>query len=62
MGMGGDAVMGKYDDKAVRALLAQGYTFEEAQAVLALRDVTHMPAQLVKYWVAGPGAAKINWG
>jgi hypothetical protein len=50
------------NDDAIRMLKANGYTFEEAQAVLALRDVTHMPPQLVKYWVAGAGAAKINWG
>lgn len=24
--------------------------------------VTRMPPQLVRYWTAGPGAAKIGWG
>ncbi len=26
-----------------------------------MADVTRMPPQLVKYWVAGPGAALVAW-
>ena len=27
-----------------------------------MAEGTGMPPQLLKYWLAGPGAAKINWG
>lgn len=27
-----------------------------------MADRTKMPAQLVKYWLRGPGAARIRWG
>lgn len=27
-----------------------------------MAEGTQMPPQLIRYWVAGAGAAKINWG
>lgn len=27
-----------------------------------IRPGTGLPPQLLKYWLTGPGAAKINWG
>jgi hypothetical protein len=27
-----------------------------------MAEGTGLPPQLIKYWLAGPGAAKINWG